>query len=164
MILFEKNDKLNEALQTSRLHLARLQYAYSKIQHFFPITIESYLKITEDELSYFDQFIYRFTKLQDTIGSKLFKSILINLGEDTQDTPFIDIVMKLEKLQVIRSAEEWFQLREIRNLLTHEYPFYEQEVVDDLNLLFERFQLLLSNWNQTEAFVRNKFGYLIDRK
>lgn len=164
MILFEKNDKLNEAYKTSQLHLLRLEYAYSKIIGFFPITIEGYRKITEDELCYFDQFIYRFTKLQDSIGAKLFKSILINLGEDRQDMPFIDVVHLLEKLQIIRSAEEWFQLREIRNLLTHEYPFHLQEVVDDLNLLFERYQLLLSNWHQIDAFVLRKFSYLIDKK
>lgn len=69
------------------------------------------------------------------------------MGEDTQELAFIDVVQKLEKLQNIRSADEWFQLREIRNLLTHEYPFFEQEMLDDLNLLFARYELLLSNWN-----------------
>lgn len=164
MILFEKNDKLNQALQTSRLHLARLQFAYSKITCYFPLTSEIYQTITNEELSYFDQFIFRFTKLQDTIGTKLFKSILINLGEDTQNMAFIDVVDKLEKLQIIRSADEWFQLRELRNLLTHEYPFFEQEVIDDLNLLYQRYELLLSNWNQIEFFVVHKFSYLLDAK
>lgn len=163
MILFEKNDKLNQAYQTCRMHLTRLEFAFSKIEGYFPISSETYQLITNEEMSYFDQFIYRFTKLQDAIGSKLFKSILINLGEDTQDLAFIDVVEKLEKLQIIRSAEEWFQLREIRNLLTHEYPFHEQEVLDDLNLLFNRYQLLVSNWTQIEAFVLRKFTYLIEK-
>ena len=115
-------------------------------------------------MCFFDQFIYRFSKLQDVIGAKLFKSILINLGEDISAMPYIDIVLKLEKLKVIRSAEEWFQLREIRNLLTHEYPLNQQEVVDDLNLLFGRYQQLLDIWQQTDTYVLQKFSYLITER
>ncbi len=164
MILFEKNDMLNESLHTARIHLVRMQFAYSRIRNYFPLSIDKYADISEDEMCFFDQFIYRFSKLQDVIGAKLFKSILINLGEDISAMPYIDIVLKLEKLKVIRSAEEWFQLREIRNLLTHEYPLNQQEVVDDLNLLFGRYQQLLDIWQQTDTYVLQKFSYLITER
>ncbi|MFZ4582913.1 MAG: hypothetical protein ACOYM7_09710 [Paludibacter sp.] len=164
MILFEKNDKLNEAYQTSRIHLDRMQFAYSKIQTYFPLSMEGYLKITDEELSFFDQFIYRFSKLQDAMGAKLFISVLINLGEDTKGIPFIDIVQRLEKLHIIESAEDWFKLREIRNILTHEYPFHKQEIVDDLNLLFEHYNSMLSVWQQLENYIIDKFSYLITKK
>ncbi len=162
MILFEKNDKLNEAYQSSRIHFERMQFAYSKIQSFFPLNMEGYLKITDEELSFFDQFIYRFSKLQDAMGAKLFTSVLINLGEDTIGLPFIDIVQKLEKLQIIESAEEWFKLREIRNILTHEYPFHKQEIVDDLNLLFDHYNTMISVWKGLENYILSKFSYLIN--
>lgn len=72
MILLEKNDKQNQALQTCWLHLARLEFAFSKIEYSFSITAEVYQKITNEELSFFDQFIYRFTKLQDTLSGRNF--------------------------------------------------------------------------------------------
>lgn len=161
MILFEKNDKLKVAFRTSLVHLERMRFAYSKIQHFFPLSVEKYGSITEDEFSYFDQFIYRFTKLQDFVGSKLFTSILVNLGEEVQGIPFIDIVQSLEKLQVIPSADEWFLLREIRNELAHEYPDNTEQTIDDLNILNNHYKSLLETWEKIASYIQKRFGYLL---
>jgi hypothetical protein len=87
--------------------------------------------------------------------------VLNNLGEDTKGVAFIDIVMRLEKLQIIESAEDWFKLREIRNILTHEYPFHQHEIVDGLNMLYSHYDVLIDIWKQLEIFINRKFSYLI---
>ena len=161
MMLQEENDILNEAYKTCLIHIGRLNFSYQKIEHFFPLTIEVYNNIDDNQISFFDQFIYRFTKFQDAMGAKLFKSILDNLGEDVRAVPFIDILNKLESLCIISSAEDWLLLREIRNLLTHEYPFNKQEIVDGLNLLHKNFDLLMSVWKQTETYILLKFTFLM---
>ena len=38
---------------------------------YFPINVESYEKLEEIEIEHIDQLIFRFTKLQDSIGNKL---------------------------------------------------------------------------------------------
>ena len=45
---------------------------------------------------------------------------------------FIDILNSLEKLSIIESAEQRLTLREIRNLVTHEYSGNEKEMVDEM--------------------------------
>jgi len=42
-------------------------------------------------LAYSDQSIYRFSKLQDCMGAKLFKSVLLYQGENV-NKPFLDIL------------------------------------------------------------------------
>ena len=69
------------------------------------------------------------------MSRKLFPLILQGLGEYTPEMPFIDMLHKLEKLSVIEDAEKWCDPRKIRNLVTHEYPGNEKEIVDGLNEL-----------------------------
>lgn len=51
--------------------------------------------------------------------------------------PFIDILNKLEKLRLIESAEQWKQLREIRNAIAHEYDDSPQLMAQVLNTVFD---------------------------
>ncbi len=48
-------------------------------------------KFDNKEFSLLDQFIFRFSKFQDSMGNKLFPTLLINLGEDITSKPFIVI-------------------------------------------------------------------------
>jgi hypothetical protein len=97
------------------------------------------------------------------MGAKLFKSILDNLGEETQGIPFIDILSKLEALHIIDSSDNWLVLREIRNVLAHEYPFNQQEVVDGLNLLHEHYELLTTIWRKIEEYMLPRFEFIVQQ-
>jgi hypothetical protein len=104
-----------------------------------------------------DQLIFRFSKLQDSMGGKLFPAILENLGEDIRELPFIDRLAKLEKLNVIGSADEWMMLRETRNIVTYEFPFVTDEMIEGLNLLVKHQQVILDILEQVKDFVKNRF-------
>lgn len=118
------------------LHLRRLTEALKAIKPLIPIGVESYNSLKNDELALIDQMSYRFGKLQDTSG-QLIKAILIVIGEDIRDIPFIDILNKAERLGVITSAEEWLLMREQRNMLTHEYSIDERDITEGINRLYE---------------------------
>jgi uncharacterized protein with HEPN domain len=47
----------------------------------------------------------------------------------------LDVLNRLEQLSIIDSAEKWIELREVRNLITHDYPHLIEELVDGLNQL-----------------------------
>jgi hypothetical protein len=49
-----------------------------------PLLLESYLKFTDIETSFVDQLIFRFSKLQDTMGEKIFPFILLLSKEDVK--------------------------------------------------------------------------------
>lgn len=68
-----------------------------------------------------DQLLFRFIKLQDTIGERLIPATLSALGEPFEDWPMRDRLNRLEKLGFL-DTERWLSWREIRNRLAHEYP------------------------------------------
>ncbi len=91
-----------------------------------------------------DSFIYRFIKLQDLIGQKLFRSYLDTVGELQDDMSFLDVLDKLEKLHIIGESDQWFSFRRLRNELTHEYPDNEAEILEGIILALDAFDVTVS--------------------
>ena len=114
-------------------HQLRLDYAYSKILPSLPFTIENANNFSDELIAHLDQYIFRFSKLQDAIGKKLFKGLLLFLGEETYNKPFLDVFNKLEQLEVIENYGLWNELRIIRNEIAHEYDENKHELIEKLN-------------------------------
>lgn len=138
-------------------HLTRMQYAINKISYLFPLTKESVSRLKDDEISYIDQIIYRYSKLQDAVGHKLFKAVLIYLDEDVENKSAIDIFNRLEQLEIIENYEIWKGLRALRNELSHEYDEDLSETAEKLNNLFEKKSYL-------EKYLSDIRNYLLSRK
>ena len=82
-----------------------------------------------------NSFLFNFSKLQDKIGAKLFKKALYELKEiDGFSIAMIDVLNRLEKLEIVEDANAWDNLREIRNILAHEYPLDIDERVENIEL------------------------------
>ena len=86
-----------------------------------------------EKIETLDAFLFRFSKMQDTMGEKLFPLILEVFGEETRNKPFIDILNRLEQLEILPSANRWRELRKIRNLLIHTYPWEHEVLIKELN-------------------------------
>jgi hypothetical protein len=91
------------------------------------------------------------------MGSRLFPAILENLEEDVEGKPFIDLLTKMEKLNLIDDHRKWLKLRETRNLVTHEYPFIVPEIIEGLNLLVEQADVLEKIWKKQQQFIKIRF-------
>lgn len=150
--------KLNEALLLCNIHRERMCFALGKIKMHFPLNREKYLRLQPEELSFLDQLIFRFSKLQDSMGGRLFPAVLESLGEEIKEMPFIDRLIRLEEMNVIPDADEWLVLRETRNLVTHEYPFIADEFIEGLNLLYKHCDTILSVLNQVIHFLNKRTG------
>jgi hypothetical protein len=156
----EKENYLKEAVSLCTIHVERMSFAFRKIEQYFPLTVETYHKLTEEDLSFIDQLIFRFSKLQDSMGEKLFPSLLQNLGEETRGIPFIDLLSKLEVLNLLPDANDWLLLRETRNIVTHEYPFKTDDIIEGLNLLSKHYKLILSVWGNLNGYISMRFPHL----
>ncbi len=154
----DNRDKLNEALLLCKIHRERMIFALGKIKMHFPLNREKYLRLQPEELSFLDQLIFRFSKLQDSMGGRLFPAVLESLGEEIKEMPFIDRLIRLEEMNVIPDADEWLVLRETRNLVTHEYPFIADEFIEGLNLLYKHCDTILSVLNQVIHFLNKRTG------
>ncbi len=152
----EYNDKLKNTLETCNTHRERMLYALSGLEKIFPVDPDNMKNLTPDQISLTDQLIYRFSQLQDTIGNKLFPLIIEGLGEDVRNKPFIDILNRLEKLTIIDSVDKWLSLREIRNIVTHEYPDNEEEIADGLNQLSREAYYLSSLLDKLTEYIKSR--------
>ena len=157
MLTEELRDKLTETLAFCDLHHERMMFAWGSINKYFPLTEITLSHLTPIELALFDQLIYRFSKLQDSLGSRLFKQLLEALEEDISGLPFIDILNKLEKLNLINSAKEWIVLRQIRNAVSHEYPFFKEVQIEELNLLPDEVVKLTLIWLKLREYTINRY-------
>jgi len=128
--------KLKRLIAECDKHQQRMNSAFHKIENKLPLTEQSYLLLDEEDISHIDQFLFRFAKLQDAIGQSFFKAILELLEEDVEGLPFIDLLNKLEKLNLIHSTAQWQSLREIRNAVSHEYDDSPELMAQVLNAVF----------------------------
>ena len=101
-----------------------------------------------------NSFLFNFSKLQDKIGAKLFKKTLYELKEiDSFSIGMIDVLNLLEKLEIIEDATDWDNLREIRNILAHEYPLDIDERVENIHLALDGYQNLKKIYNRLKDRV-----------
>jgi hypothetical protein len=85
------------------------------------------------QVAFTDQLVFRFGKLQDTMGSKLFPITLECLFEQPDGLSAIDMLNRLEKLELLDSTLQWRKFREARNIISHEYPANLDERLNALN-------------------------------
>lgn len=149
--------KLEENLKQSYTHLKRLNDAFTELKsrYKFPMDENSYKKIINSiqDLAFSDQIIYRFSKLQDTIGAKLFKGLLLYQGENI-NKPFLDILNQLEKIDIV-DVDEWFELRDLRNEIAHDYENNDYLAIDILNNIFELKKDLEKILNSVKSLIVN---------
>ncbi len=100
----------------------------------WPITETQLDHLTKDQRRLLDQFAYRYTRLQDALGARLMPAALRALGEDIEIMPALDRFNRLEQLGWLPSADEWLELRRIRNEFAHDYPEMAKERFDQLQL------------------------------
>ncbi len=128
---------IDDILEKVYLHQKRLKLALLEIKEWDSIDCE----IFEDfeKIKTVDTFIYRFIKLQDIMGDKLFKVFLNALGEYKDNMSLLDVLDKLEKFEIIDNAKDWMEYRKLRNKLTHEYPNSENDIIDGIYLAIEAY-------------------------
>ncbi len=167
--------KIEQAIAECNKHKKRADYALYHIKDLFPLTIEKYEQLIETEeyvmeafnsksitsehahkdskIEYFDQFLYRYSKLQDKIATGIIKHICDLLEYKIETQSFIDYLNIAEKNCIIESVQIWDSLRTIRNNITHDYSDDFEYQVKTLNDVYMGYQELLKIF----ANIKSKF-------
>jgi len=93
------------------------------------------------------------------MGEKIFPSILLLSEENVKNKTFIDILNRLEELEIL-DKNRWLKLREVRNEIAHEYSFNTDEVVESIESIFYKSDELIEIYNDILIFCKNKFNFL----
>lgn len=103
-----------------------------------------------------NSFLFNYSKIQDKIGAKLFKKVLYVQKEvDSDNISMKDALNLLEKLEIIENSHTWDRLREIRNNLSHEYPYSIEERIENINLAIEGYEILKEIYSNLKDYCEN---------
>ncbi len=115
--------QLDEHLAMLDKSVIALAYSYDKCS---AIGEKEEYDLTEQES--FEALTSRFARASDILTQKVFKTLFILLQENIKT--IIDAANFLEKLEIIETADNLLNIREIRNQIAHEY------VESDIKSLF----------------------------
>lgn len=79
--------------------------------------------------------------------------------EEVKKKTFIDILNRLEELEIVDKAE-WLKLREIRNNIAHEYSFNKDEVVESISAIYKASDELIGIYKACYDCCKSKFDFL----
>jgi len=102
-----------------------LRSSFERVDSWFPLPEP----FPEDLAIELEALTARFARLADLLVQKLFRAQDALLLED--EGSLLDRLNRAEKRGQIESAEQWREIRELRNQIAHEY------VLEDLRELFE---------------------------
>lgn len=150
----ELKERLSRDFEICDRHILRIHEALAGLGVELPMSIDCYVHLNTEQIRCIDQFIFRFSKLQDAMGAKLFRHWLEYLDEDVSDLPMRDILNKLERYRIIPDAGEWGYIRELRNQLSHDYPLLASDVVAALNELIAKTDVLFPIYERLKRYVQ----------
>ena len=147
------NIKLSSAFSACKRHVELLLYAKTQLSENAPFTAEFLGNARPDQIASMDQFVFRFGRLQDTMGAQVFPAVLQLTGEYKPESTFIDRLNALEKFGAISSAKEWQAARYTRNKLSHDYPELVEILAETLNEAMPQALKLEQTLKQIEDFA-----------
>ena len=128
---------LKQVCEELDIHFRRIDVLLPEIKSYLPFKESDFDDV--EKIKTIDSFIYRFTKVQDRMGEKFFPLVLAELQEYKRSMALIDVLHRLEKLELIESSDDWIEYRKLRNTLTHEYPDNEDEIIEAINLSIDAY-------------------------
>ena len=129
---FEKNiNELNK-------HIKKLNQKFIYLKNFYEIPLkDEYIEtiVNDEEDDSLDVIAYRFSKLQDTLGRTI--RLWLDLkGKNIINLSMIDILNLAQKLGLNIDSNKWFELRNLRNSIAHEYEDNYEKIADTLNKIY----------------------------
>jgi len=123
-------DRLKAHLKEANIHIDRLKETLEVLNEYFPIDNEK-IDVLKDKL---DVLAFRFAKLQDLIGNKIFREYLETIEFPTGGKNFLELLKELEKEGIVE-IDRWSELRSARNNIAHDYPYEEDDKIEAINYL-----------------------------
>jgi len=140
-----KSKNLAAVLERNRRLLARALQSFKKsVVKCQSISLNEPLSF-EDEES-FDSLTSKFARTSDIFTQKVLKSVVLLLREDAPT--FVDRMNLCDKLLLIPSADTLITIRDLRNLIAHEYS--EDQLLEIYKETLDLSEQLISAIQQTE--------------
>jgi len=125
----------------SQKHIELIEESLDVLQQILPI--KNYEDLNQLQRFALNALIFRFSKLQDLIGVKIFRNYLDFSGFNLSDISYFDILREIEREGIV-DIDTWSELRELRNKIAHDYPEELDEMIESINLFIGRSSQLIT--------------------
>ena len=139
-------------------HARRMLWAKNEVGGKFPLSADKLRNLDGATVAALDQFISRFAKLQDGMGTKLLPTVLEMTKEQGELDAFLDKLNRLEKIGALPSVEEWLKMREMRNAFSHDYPEDSELQAVTLNRAFVAADRLVEILHHVKKYAQPYLG------
>ena len=96
--------------------LSHLEYSFEKVQTLQPPGYES----NDELLETWESFAARFARVADIFLARYIRTRVL-IGDPGFRGTLRDFLNQAEKMELIRNSLDWLEIRELRNVLAHEY-------------------------------------------
>lgn len=147
---------LKENIRITDIEAKRLKQAFESLESCIPLTTDLLENFSHERLTCLDSLVWRFSKLQDIMGSRVFPSLLDALQENRHSLTMIDQVNLLERREFLPSSKIWWEVRQARNSVAHEYPEDPEQLAFKLNHIIRQAEWLLAYWDWLKEEIDNR--------
>jgi len=142
--------RLQYYFQEAHNHIGKIQKANEVLGEVMPVNLNVLESLTEQQQDKLDILAFRFSKLQDLLGDKIFRNILEYSGFNVQQS-FVRLLGELER-EGILDLNQWISLRNARNRIAHEYPNDEKGLTSSINFIYEYSDYLVELTDRLERY------------
>jgi hypothetical protein len=135
--------KLELHLEESCIHINRLLDVLIILEKLYPLDNNKLEFLSSENKDKLDVLAFRFSKLQDLLGTKIFREYLAVLQYPVEDKNFLELLKELDKEKII-DIDIWSEFRGIRNSISHDYPSQEDEKLEAINYLIKNVKYLIT--------------------
>jgi len=135
------HDRLKQHLLEAMKHIERLETAQRTLSKLYPLDQKKLDNLSPEEMDKLDVLAFRFAKLQDLLGSKIFREYLSILKFPIEGKNFLALLKELDKERIV-DIDVWSEFRAVRNNISHDYPYDNSEKIDAINYLIENVNYL----------------------
>ena len=146
-------NRLSTHLEEAKLHIKRLEDVLNRLKKLYPLSVNKFESLTTQEQDMLDTLAFRFSKLQDLLGAKIFREFLKEMGFITEGKSFLEILREIEKEGIV-DIDTWNEFRKVRNSISHDYPDEVEEKVEAINYLIENTPKLIEVIKKIESKIK----------
>ncbi len=128
-----------------------LEFTLAGLQAIFPLDDERLANLSRETVEKLDAMSSRFSRLQDLLGDRLFRSLLLLESEPRQR--FLDVLNLMENRGIIESTQKWIELRNMRNEASHGYIDEIAQLANVLTSLFEQAPALIETSERVKKYA-----------
>lgn len=135
--------RLELYLKEAFIHIQRLEDVLEPLNKIYPLDSDKYEILEDDYKDKLDVLAFRFSKLQDLLGSKIFRAYLESAGFVVEEKSFNELLKELEKEKIL-DIDLWSEFRGVRNAIAHDYPYDHTQKIEAINYLIANVKKLIN--------------------